>query len=191
MANPDYQRKKNENFEKKLIKYMWQCIFSEGSKILLFSIFFWKWQLFGEFVAALFFLLLLRTNGGGLHCKHYVSCFLLSFLMLSGSIFLAINITVPFLLSVFIILISTIIGYWLVPITSSNRPPATNALIKKSKQRTLFILIGFLIVMFILPNCPYIHIGFWTITLHISQLLTAKLISSDFSELSRKVTGDL
>ena len=168
--------KNNVSYQKKLVKYFIQCIISEGSKIVMFSIFFWKWNRFSEFAVALFMLMLLRTNGGGIHCKHYISCLLLSFAMMFGTIVLAIEVFLPALLIKIIIGGCAIIGYVLVPITSENRPPASDAVIQKSKRNTMFIIGGYFILICIVSNNLYINIGFWTITLHICQLLLARVL---------------
>ena len=66
---------RDPEYQKQLAKYLFQCIFSEGSKILIFSILFFTWGLFPEFLTALILLILLRTNGGGIHCKHFIKLF--------------------------------------------------------------------------------------------------------------------
>lgn len=163
-------------YQKKLLKYLYQCILSEGSKIILFSIFALKCNIFIEFLVALLMLMLLRTNGGGIHCKHYTSCFILSFVMLFGSIILASHILLPGLFIKLIIIACIIIGYRNVPITSANRPAASDALIKKCKRNTLIIISCYFILICIIPNNLYNNIGFWTITMHILQLLIAKIL---------------
>lgn len=177
--------KKNDNqpnigtlpkeYQKKLVKYLFQCIFSEVSKICLFAIIFTRLYVFKEYVFALILLILLRTNGGGLHFKHYASCFLMSFVVFASSIFLGKTIFFPQILSCIILLGSMTVAYQCVPVVSSNRPPASDNLIKKSKRNTLIILILYFLLICIVPMNQYFNIGIWIIIIHICQLLLAKL----------------
>ena len=68
-----------EEHKKQLVKYLFQCVFAETNKILLLSIIFLKLHLFHKFLLALLVLILPRTNGGGLHFRHYTSYFVVSF----------------------------------------------------------------------------------------------------------------
>lgn len=163
-------------YEKKLQEYYWKCFISEFSKIIFFFLFFTLLGFTKEYFVALLSLMLLRNNGGGLHCKHYISCLLVSFLFLFGSILLAIYITPPRSIICISTLICILPGYYLVPITSCNRPAATPLQIKKSKFRTLILLSLFFILVCICPANRYLYIGFWTVILHIAQLTLAHFI---------------
>ena len=78
-----------------------------------------------EYLYALVLLVFLRTNGGGLHFKHYLSCFAMSFCVLLGSVMLGIYIPMLHMIALVIIGISIFIGYKYVPVMSANRPPAS------------------------------------------------------------------
>lgn len=166
----------NDAYKKQLVKYLFQCITSEGSKIILFSIIFFRFGLLKEFLFALILLMLLRTNGGGLHFKHYISCFAVSFLVLSGSVLLGIKFPFSNLASIIILAACTILGYWGVPVVSSNRPPVNEKLIKKSKRNTVLILSVYLILVCIVSVNRYTSIGVWIVVIHICQLLLAKIL---------------
>lgn len=166
-------------YQKRLVKYLIQCILSEGSKIIIFSFIFCWIHLFTEFVVSLFLLILLRTNGGGIHFRHYTSCFVVSFLMFLGSILGATHIPLVYPIMVIVTLLCLIAGYLLVPITSSNRPPANSTAIKKSKRWTLIITFVSFLLICTFPESLYIKIIFWTILLHITQLLAAKFLQKE------------
>lgn len=167
----------NLEYQKKLVKYLIQCILSEGSKIVIFAFIFYGLHLFKEYVTSLFLLILLRTNGGGIHFQHYTSCFAVSFLMLLGSILSAIYIHLAYPIMTIGTLLCLVTGYLLVPITSTNRPPASSAAIKRSKLCTsLIIFVSFLLICRF-PETLYIKVIFWTILLHIIQLLAAKILA--------------
>lgn len=158
-------------YEKKLKEYYWKCFISEFSKVLIFLTIFALLDLLPEYLIALLSLIPLRNHGGGLHCKHYLSCLLVSFSFLSASIFFA-TYLVPSKSFIFIsTLTCALIGYCLVPITSRNRPPATFEQCKKSKKNTTIIILFFLLLLCICPHNTYLYICYWTVILHIFQLI--------------------
>lgn len=166
----------SETYKKKLIKYFLLCILSEGSKIILYSLFFIRINLFVEFLFALFILMFLRTNGGGLHFKHYTTCLIFSFLVFLASVFLGIHVIPNRVVAIFVLIISIPLGHWCVPVTSNNRPDASEKLIKKSKRNTLIVLSAYLISVCILPTNRYYGIIVWIVIIHIVQLLLAKIL---------------
>ena len=161
--------------ERKLNEYYWKCFLSEFSKICIFLVIFILLGLTKEYLFALLYLMMLRNNGGGLHCKHYTSCLLVSFTFLYSSIMLAIYIVPTKLVACTSIFLCALIGYLLVPVTSSNRPTATLEQITKSKRNTLIIIILFFTLICLCPYNTYILIGYWTVILHILQLCIAHI----------------
>lgn len=159
--------------EQKLNEYYWKCFLSEFSKICIFLVIFILLDLTKEYFFALLYLMILRNNGGGLHCKHYTSCLLVSFTFLYSSIMLAMHITPSKPVACTSIFLCALLGYFLVPVTSSNRPAATPAQITKCKRNTVFIILLFFILICLCPYNTYILIGYWTIILHILQLCIA------------------
>lgn len=119
-------------YERKLHRYYWKGFIYEFSKICIFFVIFAFLGLIPEYIIALITLMSLRSNGGGLHFNHYISCLVVSFVFLYSSIFLTLHI-IPSQIIVYIsMLLCALIGYTLVPITSANRPPG-----KSSTTRTL------------------------------------------------------
>lgn len=169
----------SEAYKKKLMKYYLQCLISEASKILLYAIFFLRFNLLSEYLFALLLLMFLRTNGGGLHFKHYATCFVVSFSVFSGSILLGIRFPFSATASILIVLVSIPLGYWGVPVVSANRPPASQRVVKKSKRNTVVILLAYLLLICIVPMNRYLSIGIWIITIHVVQLMLAKLIKKE------------
>lgn len=167
--------KELSEYEKKLQEYYWKCFISEFSKIIIFLIVFMLLGFTKEYVAALFYLMVLRNNGGGLHCKNYISCLLVSFTFLCGSILLGTYAAPPQTLLYTVTLFCAATGYYLVPITSDNRPAATPEQVKKSKRNTVVAILLFFVLICICPLNTYICIGYWTIVLHIFQLVIAYL----------------
>lgn len=160
----------------KLKEYYIKCFITEISKIIIFLLIFVYMGLTTEYLIALFFLMLLRSNGGGLHFNHYASCLVISFMFLYGSIYLAQHITPPTFSMYLSIIICAITGYHLVPITCKKRPKATTKQVQRCKNKTTVIIILFILLICFCPHNTYFFIGFWTIILHILQLIAAKLI---------------
>lgn len=165
-----------DEYKKQLIKYLLLCIISESSKIFLYSIIFLKLHMFSEFLFSITLLVFLRTNGGGLHFKHYTSCLIVSFLIILGSIILGIHFPLKGLVTPLILIVCIFLGYQYVPVTSDNRPPTSDRIVKKSKRNTAAILIIYLALICIIPFNRYLNIGTWIIIIHILQLLLAKFI---------------
>lgn len=161
--------------ERKLNEYYWKCFLSEFSKICIFLVMFILLGLTKEYFFALLYLMILRNSGGGLHCKHYTSCLLVSFTFLYSSIVLAMHIVPVKPVACASILLCALLGYFLVPVTSSNRPAATPTQITKSKRNTVIIILLFFILICFCPYNTYILIGYWTVILHIIQLIIAHI----------------
>lgn len=161
--------------ERKLNEYYWKCFLSEFSKICIFLVIFILLGLTKEYLLSLLYLMILRNNGGGLHCKHYISCLLVSFTFLYSSIMLAIHIAPTKPVACTSIFLCALLGYFLVPVTSSNRPAATPTQIAKCKRNTIIIILLFFILICFCPFNTYILIGYWTVVLHILQLIIAHI----------------
>lgn len=170
------------DYEKEWLKYYLECIFSEGSKIILFLIIFWLLGFIEEFLVALFMLMLVRTNGGGLHFKHYLSCFLVSFLVLYASIMIPKYLHFSTLCSAVILLLCSLISRQLVPIVSDSRPEPTKELISICRKKTTLIILAYILLICICPNHPYTDIGVWTIIIHTIQLVLAKFKKRRYSD---------
>ena len=165
----------HDEYKKQLNIYYWKCFASEFSKICVFFLIFMCLNLIPEYIIALFTLMVLRSNGGGLHFKHFISCLVVSFIFLYSSILLAKYIIPPKSILYTSILLCLPLGYALVPITSSNRPPATSEQIGKSKRNTAISILFLFILICLCSNMHHIYICYWTIILHILQLIIAHI----------------
>ena len=115
----------------------------------------------------------LRCFGGGLHFNHYISCLIASFAFLFGSISLSMQIIPSKMIACASTLLCAFIGYLLVPITSTNRPPANSIQKRKSKRNTTVIILFYFILIYFCPTTPMLYICYWTVILHILQLIIA------------------
>ncbi len=174
------------NFEVKKIRYALIAFTSELSKLLLLGVFFAiQSQLLG-FIVATIILMLVRCNMGGIHCKSYLNCFALTFILM----FLAVTIlptyvatNIPFQLCTLTacILANTVIG----PIQSIHRTPATKEKLRKNKTRARLYIIGYTIAICLFPSHTLLDVGFWTIVLQTLQLCAAKFLKEKSHTIRR------
>lgn len=167
------------SYDMAIVKYVLVSIVSELSKLILFGIFFYKLGFLTEFSFAILLLLFLRINGGGLHCKHYISCFLLTFMVLGFSIIILPYFLKPSYIWVMIITcVCMIINYFIGPVASPFRPSPNSLLLKNCKNNSFLVIFTFILFVNIFHSNAlfdnFIAIGFWTILLHTLQLIAAK-----------------
>lgn len=164
-------------YEKKLRRYYMLGFISEFSKICIFLVFFAFLGLVPEYLIALVAMFSLRGIGGGLHFNHYVTCLVVSFAFVCGSVFLALYIMPQPIIIYSSMLLCALLGYLLVPITSKNRPPATLEQIKKCKRNTTIVILFYFILLCFCPDATWSLICYWTVILHIGQLVVAYIMN--------------
>lgn len=162
-------------YDKAKLNYFFSCIVYEGSKIIVFLLFFVATQHLKGFLYSMLILLPLRIISGGLHFKHYVSCLAFSF----GYFYLVniplINIIPDFRVTLIVLCICILVNYQIGPITSDSRPNLTPEEIKRGRLRILVATAYDTILTLLFYETPLAPIGFWTIILHSVQLVIAKL----------------
>lgn len=169
------------DYEIAIIKYSVTALFSEISKIIILGTFFAIIGKLDLFIASSILLILLRLNGGGYHCKHYITCLLLTMLVSYAAIVVLPLITIPNYSIVLIILTGCLFTtYYIGPVPSPFRPEPDYLLIKKCNNKSFLIIFFFIIIVSIFNSNillePYIIVGFWTIILHTLQLIIAKIL---------------
>lgn len=172
----EYDEELQVQYKAAIKQYLLQCLFMEGSKIILFFIIFSSFGVTVQYITALVVLMMVRCNGGGLHCKHYISCFLLSLFVLYSCIYCGMYLPIHKFVAIPILVACSLLGYLSVPIVSSNRPEPDDTLIQKSKKRTVSSILIYCLLICICPYNQYLNIGTWTIIIHILQLLFAKFL---------------
>lgn len=164
------------DYEIAKIKYVVVTILSELSKILLIGLFFLYSQNLTVFIVAAFVLCLLRISTGGLHFKHYFSCFLASFILFYVGIFILNNIQFTKFVQLLALLPCIIINYYCAPVVSSFRPVPDGIKVRRAKKQSIAIITVFAILLYIVPHNQYMNIGFWMIILQSIQLFAAKIL---------------
>ncbi len=161
--------------EQKFIIYKLKCIFNDFSKFIIISIFFAFVGLFKEFLFASMISIPLRIYSGGLHFKHYLSCFLFSFGYFILLIYGLSAISLPIYLSIILMILCSIINFCLSPIQSASRPPLPIAESQRVKQKSFMLSLYCMLIILLFYQTPLASVGYWTILLHSVQLIIANL----------------
>lgn len=167
------------DFEIAQIKYFWQVLFSESSKLLLLLLFY---IIIGhpiELIIALTVLFPLRIFCGGIHCKHYWSCFLTTF------VFILLCTTLPkwyypgTTAAMIILFACMLLHYYYAPVTSIYRPALSQKNINISKFKSFVYILFSICLVFLVEMNAYVAIGFWTIVLQTLQLVIGYYLRKD------------
>lgn len=167
---------KYTNYQIKQIIFLTKSISADISKVIILSILFYNHLT--EYLIALTVLFVYRTYSGGLHFNTYLGC-----LIATGSYFyLAIIVLplihIPFLIKFLLLNTCMVIFSKLTPVTSKYRPPLSSTKIILCQNITTTITFLYIIILYIMPENPYITIGFWIIILHLLQLIFAKFLAT-------------
>lgn len=156
------------------LKFTVKSLASEFSKLLVMGLAF-RHEL-GRFVFAVAIMMLLRTSTGGLHCKKYITCFLVSFAYMFLSLMVLPQIAVNKVFQLILLFICMLCNYYIGPVTSKVHRPLNLNCIKRVRLQAFLIVFFYLTLTYIVPENSYITAGFWVIILHTLQLVAAKII---------------
>lgn len=160
--------------EKRLLQFSFLGILYDLSKFVMFFIFFACIHQIPSFLFNVSLLILLRTNQGGLHLKHYISCFIFSFMYLFMSIcVMSAIISASQTGGLCILFVCILINYAAGPqknrrIYSALKNPK---IVKKSRINSFVISFIYLILFFIFSNNLYMQQGLWIIVFHTIQIV--------------------
>ena len=161
--------------EKAILIFYLKGFLSDLSKALIFFIIFYILGLHKEFFYGIFFLTIFRMYSGGLHCKTYFGCLIISFVILSSGIALGSKLFFTKLISTTICILCGIITIIYTPILSKTRPALSKEAIYHAKVHVAFIILLFIIFQTYFKPNTYINIGFWILILHATQLVVARI----------------
>lgn len=167
------------SYELELIRYLLLCIIYDVSKFLILLIFFSIFHLGKYFCMEILFLTSLRNFFGGLHFKHYTSCFIFSFLFSSVGVLLSHLIVLNDIYQIILLTVIILISSAIKPITSATRPPLSAKQEKINHCCGMIVLFVYLILFLTIQNFPYRNICIWTIILQTIQLIVANLMKGE------------
>lgn len=169
--------KKNYQFsdyQVAVLQFIAKTLASEISKLLIMG-FIFKDRL-GIYAVAVTVMIFLRTATGGLHCKTYISCFLVSFTYMFLAIMVMPMIPVNKVFQLILLFVCMLCNYYVGPVTSTVHLPLRDGLVKRVKIQAFLFIFFFIVITYIVPENPYITVGFWVIILHTLQLVAARII---------------
>ena len=161
------------NYQVAQLAFLTKTIFSELSKIVIMSFLFHKQ--FSTYAFALFIMLFLRSSTGGLHFYTYGGCLLTSILYIWLAVVALPKLMMPPYIQVVFLLISILTCYFVGPVVSKYRPTPSPQHAKRCRNITCIFIFIFTLLLYIIPDNPYMITGFWIIILHSLQLLVAKI----------------
>lgn len=162
------------DFQVAQLNYLGKTLASEFSKLLIMGIIFK--DILGVYAFAVVVMMLLRSSTGGLHCRKYLSCFLVTFTYMFLSLAVLPMVSVNKLLQMILLFFCILCNYYIGPVTSEYRRPMEAKTRNRFRGQAFVIIFFYLTLMYITPENPYITAGFWVIILHTAQLAAAKLL---------------
>ncbi len=156
------------------LKFFGKTFAAEISKLLIMALIFS--DRIGMYFFAVTIMLLLRVSTGGLHCKTYLSCFLVSFAYMFLSLMVMPAIPINKVFQLILLFVCMLCNYYVGPVTSVVHVPLSDRLVKRVKVQAFLIIFIYLTLTYIVPENPYITVGFWVIILHTMQLVTARIL---------------
>ena len=155
------------------LKFSFLTIASELSKTIIMGILFKRHILL--FLYCLIVFQLIRSSTGGLHCKRYISCLVVSCIFMSLCIYVLPLIPLHNCTQLSLLLACTIITYIIGPLTSKLHIELDSKAIHNNRKRGAFIILLYSICVFVFANNTYITCGFWIIVLNTLQLIISKI----------------
>ena len=147
----------------------------ELSKLVFFFVFFAVIGKFSEFAVCLVALLPFRWISGGIHLKHYWSCFFFRFFFFCVFLFMGEMFTLPLYAQISLFVLSNLLLFFIGPVPSAKRKVMTKKQYTNKRFLSSLILLVYTILYFALQNVPHRSVVFWSIILQIIQLICAKL----------------
>ncbi len=160
--------------KKKLFVYYLKCILYDVSKLVLFLFIFGLLHLLPEFLLTFVVQFPLRTISGGLHFRHYWSCFAFSLVYLFLIIALSSKILIPFEIGVILLLLCVIIIYQIGQVRSPSRPSLSDKELLHRKRTALIAAGCEAIIAVLVYQMTFAPIIYWSIILHTLQLIIGK-----------------
>lgn len=156
------------------LQYVGKTFASEISKLLIMG-FVFRHQL-GVYCFAVTVMILLRTATGGIHCKKYITCFMVSFAYMFLALTVLPLIPVNKVFQLILLLLCMIGSYVIGPVTSVVHVPLGDDCVKKVKVQSFLIIFFYIVISYIIPENPCITAGFWVIILNTLQLIAARIL---------------
>ncbi len=157
------------------LKFSLTGLFYDLSKILIFFLFFLYMGKTTVFLFDMTLLILLRGNQGGLHLKHYATCFLFSLGVLIFSIYLMPGLlVVPKPAMLVALMVCMLINYCIGPVRNPKCHIEDNSFFARIQANIFMIVFIYAVILYLFPVNYLLTTGFWIIIFHSIQLAIAK-----------------
>lgn len=167
------------DFQMKQIRYILSSLGSEISKLIFLMIYFSSISKLPEMVIAVITLLSVRNFTGGIHLKHYTSCFILSFgVFYLGICILPTLINLNTLVMLIILNICIVLTYLIGPVFSVYRASLSEEHKKNCCIKAATSILLYMFAVFVFQKNDLLYTGFWMIVLQTLQLGLAKIYFS-------------
>ncbi|MDE6914305.1 MAG: accessory gene regulator B family protein [Lachnospiraceae bacterium] len=161
------------NYQIAQIAFFFKNIFSELSKIFIMGVLFHRHLKMYLFL--LFLMCLLRSFSGGIHFYTYRSCLAGSVTYMWIALYALPHIALPKYIQLSLLLVCVITCYYVGPVLSKYRTNFPQKRLYYCRNVTCLIIGTYAFIMCVIPENPYIILGFWMIILHSLQLIVAKI----------------
>ena len=158
------------------IHYLFLCIVSEGSKLLIMYIIFHSLHMTREYFITLIVLLSVRNFSGGIHLKHYTSCLLFTFGFILSIILMSRAVALNAMIEGGLLLIAAVLLLITGPVTSDSRPALSPEQDRSFRRTGFVIILIYSFVLFCMKTLTCHDLIFWVIVFQILQLIAAKMI---------------
>lgn len=166
--------------QRKLLQFSFIGIIYDSTKFLMLFIFFACIEQVPLFLFDTFILILLRSNQGGMHLKHYSTCFIFSFIYLFSSVCIlpALFSSTSQLYGLCILFICILTNYFIGPQKNTHIYVylKENNNILKSKRKNVYICFTYMLLFFIFSDISLFQDGIWVFVLHTTQIVLSQII---------------
>ncbi|MCI9079369.1 MAG: accessory gene regulator B family protein [Lachnospiraceae bacterium] len=163
------------SYDLKWLKYYMLCFVYEVSKFIIMLVLFTYLHLNTEYLVTILVLCTLRHNIGGIHFKHYWSCFAFSLFFIAGIIVCSKLVIVNNFIQIFTIVLCMIFTFSIGPIQAETRPPLDEKHFILYRNTACIILLLFLILFICMKSFAYRNLTYWVIVFQTLQLIAAKI----------------
>lgn len=162
------------NYQMAQLAFVFKTVSSEFSKILIMGIIFHNYLKLYAFLLVI--MCFLRTFSGGLHFYTYNKCLLASTIYIGVIIYILSKISLPLYVRLILMTLCIITCYVIGPVLSKYRTHFPEKQLYICRNITCLTIFVYTLILYIIPEKPYLTAGFWMIILHSLQLFVAKIL---------------
>lgn len=139
------------NEEKTKIRYVLTSLLYDISKILILGIIFYLTGHLIEYSVCTLIMIFIRPGIGGIHFKHYITCFLFSFFIIGCSVFLSDYLDISKSFCLILLTVSMIIFSLTEPVETAGRKKPDSSVRLKLHVTSIVKIALYLLAVYILP----------------------------------------